>query len=84
MEIPFNTHDYISLALETEEGEDGGGTREGGGENAPPTKMEDVQERPSLQEENSDQLLEDPINLFWSISVSSALARVKSKNLPAS
>jgi len=69
MEIPFNTHDYIPLALGTEEGVDGGGTREGCNENTPPAKMEEVRERPSLQEENSDQLLVEPINQFQSISV---------------
>jgi len=69
MEIPFNTHDYIPLALGTKEGVDGGGTREGGDDNTPPAKMEEVRERPSLQEENSDQPLEEPINLFQSISV---------------
>jgi len=69
IKILFNTHDYIPLAMGTEEGVDGGGTREGGDESTPPAKMEEVRERPSLQEENSDQLLEQPINLFQSISV---------------
>ena len=69
MEILSNTHDYIPLALETEVGVDGGGTTEGGGESTPLTKMEDVRERPFLQEEKSDQLLGEPINLLLSISV---------------
>jgi len=42
------------LALETEEGEVGGGMIEGGGESIPPTKMEDERERSFLQEEKSD------------------------------
>ena len=69
MEILSNTHDYIPLALETEVGVDGGGTTEGGGESTPLTKMEDVGERPFLQEEKSNQFLGEPINLLQSISV---------------
>jgi len=69
MEIFPNTHDYTPLALETEEGVDVGGMIEGGGESTPPTKMEDVRERPFLQEEKSDQFLGEPINLLQSISV---------------
>ena len=69
MEILSNTHNYIALALETEVGVDGGGTTKGGGESTPLTKMEDVRERPFLQEEKSEQLLEEPINLLQPISV---------------
>jgi len=69
MDILSNTHDYIPLALETEEGKDGGGTIEGGGENTPPTKIEDERERSFPQEEKSDQFLGEPINMLQSISV---------------
>jgi len=69
MKIPFDTHDYIPLDRGTEEGADGGGTREGGDENTPPAKREEERVRPPPQEENSDQPLEEPTNLFQSISV---------------
>jgi len=57
------------LVLETDEGGDGGGTIEGSGESAPPTRMEDERVRPFLQVEKSDQFLGEPINLLQSISV---------------
>ena len=84
MKISFNTHDYIPLDKGTEKGADGGGTREDGDENTPPAKREEVRVRPPLQAGNSDQPFEEPINLFQSISVSSTLVRVESKNSPAS
>jgi len=42
---------------------------EGGGENAPSARREDKGERPSRQEDKSDQSLEEPVNLLQSISV---------------
>jgi len=69
LDTPSNTHDHIPLTLEAEEKEDGAGTIKGGRENTPSNRMGDERERPSLQEEKSDQLLEEPINLFQSISV---------------
>ena len=69
LDILFSTHDYIPLALEIKEEEDGGGMIEGGGENAPSARREDKGERPSRQEDKSDQSLEEPVNLLQSISV---------------
>jgi len=69
LDILSNTYDYIPLVLKTEKGEDSGGTIEGSGESAPPTRMEDERVRPFLQVEKSDQLLGEPINLLQSISV---------------
>jgi len=68
-DILSSTHDYIQLVLETEEGEDGGGTIEGSGESAPPTRMQDERGGPFLQAEKSDQFLGEPIDLLQSISV---------------
>jgi len=72
-----STHDYIPLVLETKEV---GRTIEGSRESAPSTRMEDERERPFLQEENRI--------ISWEYSSpsrsSSTLARVGSKNSPAS
>jgi len=64
-----STHDYIPLALETKNVEDGGGTTGGSGESVTSTSREDVKEWPFLQEEKSDQFPGEPINLLQSISV---------------
>jgi len=57
------------LVLETEKGEDSGGTIEGSGESAPPTRMEDERVWSFLQVGKSHQFLGEPINLLQSISV---------------
>ena len=67
LDILSSTHDYIPLVLETEKGENSGGTIEGSGESAPPTRMENERVRPFLQVEKSDQFLGEPINLLQSI-----------------
>ena len=77
-------HDYIPLAIGTEEGVDGGGTRGGGDENTPPAKMEEVRERPFLQGKTRTNPLKSLSTYFSPFRSSSTLARVGSKNSPAS
>jgi len=67
LDILSSTHDYIPLVLETEKGEDSGGTIERSLDSAPPTRMEDERVRPFLQVEKLDQFLGEPINLLQSI-----------------
>ena len=81
LDILSSTHDYIPLVLETKEGEDGGGTIQGSGESAPPTRMEDERMWPFLQVEKSDQFLGEPINLLQSISVSFHLSQGQIEDL---